>query len=90
MGQRRVRPYVLDYLHDYNERDAGVTFTDIRVSGNFVLTSVCVNSKMWVFDYMDDDPWVRRLCKVIAEDLRDTTGRSVYFTLTNGELRIAA
>ena len=84
----RSRPYVLDYLHDCNERDAGITFGDIRVAGNVVLASVCVHSKTRAFDYMDEDPWVRMLCKEIAEDLRDAAGRSVYFTLTNGELRI--
>jgi hypothetical protein len=86
---RSPRPYVLDYLHECNAAGGGLTFADIRISGAFVLATVLVHAKACRFDYMDDAPGVRIVCKALAEDLRDAVGRAVYFDLARGVVRIA-
>lgn len=89
MPRRSVRPYVLDYLHECNARDGDLAFADIRLAGGCVLATLCVGTRACTFDYMDADPGVRRVCKAIAEDLREVAGRSVYFDLARGTLRIS-
>lgn len=80
---------VLRYLHECNEGAAGrFAFRDIRTERGRVRATVCRDGAPYRRDYLDDDPTVRRLCKLLAEDLSEAVGRAVYFTLAAGELSV--
>jgi hypothetical protein len=83
------RAIVLRYLHECNEGASDFRFRDIRTERGRVRATVCRDGAPYRRDYLDDDPAVRRLCKLVAEDLRDAAGHAVFFTLTRGELCFA-
>lgn len=79
-----LRPLVVDYLHECNETSP--CFVDIRTQRNLVRATVAHGCPAHGRDYMDTTSGVRRWCRCLAEELRAIAGRSVYFTLTEGEL----
>jgi hypothetical protein len=81
------RALVLRYLHECNEGAAGgFAFRDIRTARGRVHATLCRDGAPYRRDFLDDDPIVRRLCKLVAEDLREAVGRAVFFDLRAGEL----
>lgn len=85
------RAAVLQFLHECNEqRDHDFFFHGIRTRGNEVRATVLVKGQLFAKDYMDPSRTVRRFCEALATDLRAAAGRSVFFTLEAGQLRVAA
>lgn len=86
-----LRAAVLQLLHECNEQeDHDFFFQSIRTHENEVRATVLVHGRPFAKDYMDPSRAVRRFCEALATDLRAAAGRSVYFTLEAGHLRVAA
>ena len=83
-----IKPHVLNFLHELNEHDSEFEFRDIRTCRRTVLTEVYCYKEKYNHNYLDDIVHVRRFCQCMAEDLRDLTGKSVYFDLVKGKLAI--
>ena len=84
-----IKPLVLEYLHDCNDNTVSkFAFRNIHTRGNLVLTDVFYNNIRYAHDYAELSRDHRYFCKIVAEDLRDAAGRSVYFDMIDGRLKI--
>lgn len=53
-----------------------------------MLTDVFYNNIRYAHDYAELSRDHRYFCKIVAEDLRNAAGRSVYFDMIDGRLKI--
>jgi hypothetical protein len=87
MGEvrKRARPIVLDYLFQCNEeRGCPFVFDKIRANDNVVSADILFCKRPFRYDYMHDK--CRNMSTILAEDLREETGSSVYFDIRQGEI----
>jgi len=81
--KRDVKSDLLDYL-DNSERYKGFSINkSYNIKNNVIIVKLLYYNKETTYNYMDDA--VRSLCSIIALDLRDLVGKSIFFDLVKGE-----
>lgn len=82
------RPHILEYLHSFNHvPNNPFSLTNIHLTDrNEVCAQLLYRNRPYRHSYMDSALNMRRLCTILAEDLRDVAGRSVFFDIRRGQL----
>tara|TARA_B100001093_G_C26624950_1_gene926332 strand:+ start:91 stop:402 length:312 start_codon:yes stop_codon:yes gene_type:complete len=78
-----IKNDLLNYLDDIGSYKGFSIKKSYIFNNNVIITKLLYNNKETTYNYMDDS--VRSLCSIIALDLRDIIGKSIFFDLRKGE-----